>query len=82
MKFIKSLIIAGSAIGIYSAIKKFRKKQKPGRVKHEPVNIEQRNNYKQLTPEQVREQFKERIAGGKWLSEEEYAAMTEAMKTR
>ena len=81
MKFIKALIMVGSAIGVYSIVKKYKTKQKSAEVKQPPpANMQRINKYKQLTPGKVREQFKERIAAGDWPSKDEYADMADAMK--
>ena len=82
MKLIKGLIVAGSAIGIYNILKKNNKKRKPARLQKTYIDIQPTNKYKDIEPARVREEFKQRIAAGEWLSEDEYADMTDAMKSK
>lgn len=73
MKLLKSLMIVGSALGIYAAVKKYFRK--PKLEKPEPDIPPHINKYEDMQPKEIKEQFKQRIAAGEWLTTEEYEDM-------
>ncbi len=82
MKLRKTLIIVTSFLGVYNTVRRYQKKRRPARTRHKQITIQQTNTYLQLTPGQVREEFKKRIAAGEWLSQNEYSYMMHAMRNK
>ena len=82
MRLRKSLIVFSSLLGVYNTVRRYHKKRRLVRVKHKQINTLQANKYLQFTPAQVREEFKNRIAAGEWLSQDEYTQMTHAMRNK
>lgn len=78
MKILKSVIIVTSAVGLYEALKNYKNKNKP--VRRRRINETQTDRYKNLSQAELKEQFKQRIASGEWLSKEEYEHMMKAIK--
>lgn len=73
MKIVKGLIIVGSAVGMYAAIKKYFRKEKPEKSEQTiPAHI---NKYEDMSPDEIKTQFKQRISAGEWLTTEEYEDM-------
>lgn len=81
MKFRKTLIVITSLLGVYNTVRKYQKHRRPTRVKTKQT-IKPANKYVTFTSQQVREEFKNRIAAGEWLTEDEYTHMIEAMKKK
>ena len=82
MKLRKTLIVVSSLLGIYSTVRKYQKSKRPVRTKRRQVIAHPTNRYSTLTGDQVREEFKNRIAAGEWLSQDEYTQMTNAMRSK
>ena len=82
MRFPKTLIVVTSWLGVYKTVRRYQKKKRPVRPRRRLINTQQTNKYLHLTADQVREEFKNRIAAGDWLNQEEYTQMMNAMKNK
>lgn len=97
MKILKSSLILCSIFGILHAAKKYRYYLKRSNAAGKPqtgnkhmsivsdaikTELHEGNRYSKLTADEVREEFKQRIADGNWLTPEEYIAFMNALNAK